>query len=449
MLEKSNKYDLKITGQDNKGDGLGRIEDMVVFVKDTLPGDVVEVEITKVKKRYAYGKLINIISESKFRVKPVCEIYDRCGGCSLQHESYEEQLNYKQQKVKDTIQRIGGIENFKMEDIIKMDVPFRFRNKGVFQAGEKDGKVIFGFFEKGTHEVVKVTDCLIQKEEVKDIIEIVENFLNDNGLKAYDRKTNKGLVKHLFVRVGNKSNEIMVGLVLNGFGISESENLVQRLVSHNENIKSVMLNSNKEKGSKIFGQDSRPLFGNNYINDIIGDVAYKISMESFYQVNSMQTEKLYNKVVEYANLKKSETVIDAYCGIGTISLFLAKESGKVYGIEVLKKAVENAHENKEANEIENVDFVVGKVEEKITEVCNYEKIHAIVVDPPRNGCDERLLNTISSNDINKVIYVSCDPGTLARDIKILVEKGYKLVEVTPVDMFGHTGHVECVVKLQR
>lgn len=449
MLIKNNIYKLEIMNQDSEGRGIGRYEEIVIFVDGALPGDIVKAEITKVKKKYSFAKIVEIIIPSKLRILPSCEIYYRCGGCNLQHESYEGQLSFKEKRVKETLERIGNVKNILINPIVRMDNPEHYRNKGVFQSGEEDGKLIFGFYENKSHKVVKVNNCLIQHKDVTGIIETVENFCNENNITPFNRKTKKGIVKHLFIRIGNKSNEIMIGVIINGSKLHNQDILIEQLTAHNDNIKSIMININKDDNNNIFGKQTYKLFGEKFITDVIGDIKFKISLESFYQVNSIQTEKLYSEILECANLTNNEIVIDAYSGVGTISLFLAKKSKKVFGLELLEKAVFNANANKKLNNIDNVDFILGAVEENIEKVCKNNSIDAIILDPPRNGCDPLLLSVIAENNINTIVYASCNPGTLARDIKILVELGYIIDTVRPVDMFGHTSHVECVVGLHK
>ncbi len=450
MLIKNNYYDVEIQSMGSNGEGIAKIDDLVVFVPNAVVEDKLKIKIIKVKKKYAIGKIEEIIKPSKNRVEVDCNVYNKCGGCNLLHINYEEQLKYKKQKVRDVIERIGKIKEVNINDTITMDNPLYYRNKVQFPAGEVNGKLKFGFYRKRTHDVVPVQHCVIQDKLTENITSVVESFLNENKIQPYDEKTHRGLVRHLFVRMGKKTNEIMVALVLKNGKLPNEEELVKKLLKANENIKSVLINVNREKTNKILGNKTRVIYGDEFITDYIGDVKFKISLLSFYQVNPIQTEKLYNKTLQYANLNGNETVIDAYCGIGTISLLLAKKAKKVYGIEIVEEAINDAKENAEINNINNCEFLVGKSEDIIFDL-EEKGIQAdvIVVDPPRKGCDEVLLQSIIKSNVKKLVYVSCDPATLARDIKILCDGGFRVNEVTPVDMFPGSTHVESVALLNK
>ncbi len=445
MLEKNNYYNIEIYAIGSGGEGIGKINDKVVFVNNAVVGDELNIKIIKNKKAYAVGIIEKIIKPSKKRVDVNCCVYNKCGGCNLLHLNYEEQLNYKKQKVEEVIKRIGKIENFKINNTIAMEDFNYYRNKVQFPAGVYENKLKFGFYRKRSHDVVPVKHCLIQSEVTEDIVKAVEDFLNFYNIEAYNEKNHKGLVRHLFIRVGKKTGEIMVALVLKNSKLQKEEELVKRLLEINSNIKSILINVNREKTNKILGEKSRVLYGNDFIIDYIDNIKFKISLLSFYQVNPVQTEKLYSKVLEYANLQGSENVIDAYCGIGTISLLLAKKAKSVYGIEIVEEAIKDAKENCKINNINNIEFFVGKSEDVIFDL-EKKGVNAdiIVVDPPRKGCDEVLLKSIIKSNIKKLIYVSCDPATLARDLKILNEGGFCVEEVTPVDMFPNSTHVESV-----
>lgn len=450
MLEKNNFYEIEIYSMGSEGEGIGKIDDIVVFVPNAVVGDKLKVKILKVKKSYAYGKIEEILETSSLRVDVNCPVYFKCGGCNLLHVNYEEQLEYKKKKVEETLKRIGKIVDFEVCQTVGMENPFYYRNKAQFPAGMENGKLKFGFYRKKSHDVVPVSNCLIQSDVTEEIVACVENFLNENNIKPYVEETHKGLVRHLFIRVGKKTNEVMVALVMKNSKLENEEVFVERLLKVNKNIKSILINVNRERTNKILGDKTRVLYGDEYITDYIGDNKFKISLLSFYQVNPIQTEKLYSKAMEYADLTGNEIVIDAYCGIGTISLMLAKKAKKVYGIEIVPEAIEDAKVNAEINNIENVEFLCGKSEEVILDLQEENvKADVIVVDPPRKGCDEVLLRSIIDSDVKKVVYVSCDPGTLARDLKFLCENGFEVEEVTPVDMFSHGTHVECVCLMTR
>ncbi len=445
MIEKNNYYDIEIYTMGADGEGIGKIEDIVVFVPNTVEGDKLKVKIIKVKKNYAIGKIEEIIKPSVHRGDIECDIYNKCGGCNLLHLKYNKQLEYKKEKVEDVIKRVGKIQNFKINNTIPMDIPKYYRNKVQFPAGKVNGELRFGFYRRKSHDVVPVKKCLIQNEVTEKIVETVENFLNKNNIEPYNEKNHKGLVRHLFIRVGEKTNEIMVALVLKNSKLPKEEELVQELLKINNNIKSILINVNRDRTNKILGEKTRVVYGEDYITDYIENVKFKISLLSFYQVNPIQTEKLYEKALSYVNLKDDDMVIDAYCGIGTISLLMAKKAKKVYGIEIVEEAIRDAKENAKINGIENTEFLLGKSEDVIIDLEKKGIIFdAIVVDPPRKGCDEVLLESIIKSNIEKLVYISCDPGTLARDLGILQSGGFKLVEVTPVDMFPNSTHVETV-----
>ncbi len=450
MLQKNSYHNIKIHGIGSDGEGIGKIDDIVVFVPNAVTGDELNIKVIKTKKTFAVGKIEEIISPSLKRADTPCDVYGKCGGCNIQHLNYESQLEYKKQKVSDAIQRIGKLDNIKVNDTVSIDNPFFYRNKVQFPAGVVDNKLSFGFYRKRSHDIVKVDKCLIQSEVSESIVKTVEDFLNENNIEPYNEKTHKGLVRHLFIRVGKKTNEIMVGLVLKNAKLPNHEQLVEKLLQVNNNIKSIVVNVNRERTNKILGDKVKVLYGEEFITDYIEDIKFKISLPSFYQVNPVQTEKLYNLAVEYANLNGTETVIDAYCGIGTISLMLAKKCKEVYGVEIVEEAINDAKENAKINNIDNVNFLVGKAEEQIEELeKNDIQADVIVVDPPRKGCDEKLLHSIIDSNIKKMVYVSCDPATMSRDLNILCSGGFEIGEVTPVDMFSQTTHVECVVSLTR
>ncbi len=452
MLTKNQETEIVITSLGAEGEGIGKLEDgMTVFVTDALPGDKVLAHITKVKKTYAYAFAAKILEPSSFRVEAKCPVAKKCGGCTLLHLDYGKQLEFKQEKVFDCITRIGGIENPPMEQIVGSDNPFFYRNKAQFPVGaDKEGNAVIGFYRKHSHDVVANTDCCIQAKVNKSIMETVEAFLNRYRIKAYNEETGAGLVRHIFTRVGFFSKEVMVCIVINGEKMPHSEELVSDLIEATGKeglfLKSVSLNINVCKTNVIMGERLIPLFGDLYIEDCIGDIRYRISPLSFYQVNPEQTKKLYDIAKEYAGLTGNEVLWDLYCGIGTISLYLARQAKKVYGVEIVPEAIEDAKNNAMLNGIDNAEFFVGASEELADSL---PKPDVIVVDPPRKGCDEKLLETIISVQPKRVVYVSCDPATLARDMKYLSENGYVAERIRPVDQFAHTMHVETVVLMSR
>ena len=548
-LEKNQEYVVTIEDMGNEGEGIGHIDGMAVFVKDTAPGDVAKIKIIKAKKNYAYGRLVELITPSTYRVEPICPHARKCGGCTIMHVSYEKQLLWKQDKVMNCLKRIGGITDVegKMEPIIGMgkkvgllsdkDVlkettemlsgmdalegttemlsgmdglegtakmlramvtsdgtclaaveaedtglcvesngkknsrnlekfpAIRYRNKAQFPVRrDKDGKLAIGFYAGRTHSVIDTDVCYLQDKINDEIIRKFRNFMEEYSVEAYDEENHTGLVRHILTRVGRRTGEVMICLIINGnelIGLGDGTlknrkymNVEQEFVGYMEEIPgitSISINVNKEKTNRILGDTCRTIWGRDTITDYIGNVKYQISPLSFYQVNPEQTEKLYNKALEYADLHGDETVWDLYCGIGTISLFLAQKAKKVMGVEIIPAAIEDAKKNAEMNGFTNVEFFVGKAEEVLPE--QYEKygVYAdvIVVDPPRKGCDEVAIQTMIRMAPKRIVYVSCDPATLARDVKMLAAAGYEVKKVCAVDQFGHSGHVETVVLLQR
>ncbi|WP_053984131.1 23S rRNA (uracil(1939)-C(5))-methyltransferase RlmD [Niameybacter massiliensis] len=446
-VEKNKFYEMTITDIGTNGEGVGKINDFVVFVPEAITGDQLEVKILKVKKNLAYGKIEKIFSPSPRRSEVTCEVATKCGGCQLQHMSYEAQLEWKQSKVYNALTRIGGLKDIEVLPTLGMEAPAHYRNKAQYPIRKENGKVQIGFYMSRTHKVVDWSTCGIQDKRCEQIIEIVRNFLEVNNISIYDEETHKGLVRHLMIKTGFYTGEVMVCLVVNGNELPHSDKLLEALHAV-EGLTSVLLNINKAKTNVILGHEIKVLEGRDYIIDTIGDLKFKISALSFFQVNPEQTKVLYDKALEYAELEGNETVWDAYCGIGTISLFLAQKAKKVYGVEIVAPAIENACENAALNDIHNVEFFVGKAEEVIPEqYANGLTADTIVVDPPRKGCDQALLETLVKMNPKKIVYVSCDPATLGRDLGYLDQQGYKVEKVQPVDMFPHTTHVETVVKL--
>ena len=481
-------------------EGIGKIDGFPLFVKDAVPGDLVEVKIVKAKKNYAFARLEKILEPSPDRTDPPCPFHRQCGGCQIQALSYEKQLAFKQQKVKNNLMRIGGFEEGLldriMEPIIGMEEPWRYRNKAQYPVGySKEGELITGFYAGRTHSIIANTDCLLGVTENKEILESILSYMRENGVTAYNEKTGKGLIRHVLIRKGFTSGQIMVCLVVNarpeqkkGIGLCEKSGLpsqkkknglpvqekmnrlpawekLSEVLEKIPGMTSVSLNYNWENTNVIMGDVTELIWGEDTIKDTIHllevrgndfyptdtEVTYAISARSFYQVNPVQTEKLYSTALAYAGLTGEETVWDLYCGIGTISLFLAKRAKKVYGVEVIEQAILDARKNARENQIENAEFFVGKAEEVLP--AEYEKngVYAdvIVVDPPRKGCDEMCLNTILKMAPKKVVYVSCDSATLARDLRILCDGGYELKKVRACDQFCHSSHVEVVILLQR
>ena len=431
------------------GEGIGKADGFTVFVKDAVIGDTVTAKIIKAKKNYGYGRLMEVLKPSPYRVKPKCEFARQCGGCQLQALTYDQQLVFKTNKVKGHLERIGGFTDIPMEPIIGMDELFHYRNKAQFPVGRnKEGKIVTGFYAGRTHNIIENRDCALGVAENKEVLDRVIAHMEKYGIEPYNEATGKGLVRHVLIRYGYFTKEVMVCLILNGNKIPKEEQLVKSLCEI-PGMTSITINVNKKHSNVILGEEIRLLWGQDYITDRIGDISYQISPLSFYQVNPMQTQKLYAKALEYADLHGQETVWDLYCGIGTISLFLAQKAKFVRGVEIVPAAIENAKENVKLNGLENTEFFVGKAEEVLPREYKKNGVYAdvIVVDPPRKGCDETLLETMIEMNPERIVYVSCDSATLARDLKYLCERGYELRKVCPVDQFGMTVHVETVVLL--
>ena len=433
------------------GEGIGKADGFTVFVKDAVIGDTVTAKIIKAKKNYGYGRLMEVLKPSPYRVEPKCEFARQCGGCQLQALSYDQQLVFKTNKVKGHLERIGGFTDIPMEPIIGMDELFHYRNKAQFPVGRnKEGKIVTGFYAGRTHNIIENRDCALGVAENKEVLDRVIAHMEKYGIEPYNEATGKGLVRHVLIRYGYFTKEVMVCLILNGNKIPKEEQLVKSLCEI-PGMTSITINVNKKHSNVILGEEIRLLWGQEYITDRIGDISYQISPLSFYQVNPMQTQKLYAKALEYADLHGQETVWDLYCGIGTISLFLAQKAKFVRGVEIVPAAIENAKENAKLNGLENTEFFVGKAEEVLPREYKKNGVYAdvIVVDPPRKGCDETLLETMIEMNPERIVYVSCDSATLARDLKYLCERGYELRKVCPVDQFGMTVHVETVVLLSQ
>ena len=433
------------------GEGIGKADGFTVFVKDAVIGDTVTAKIIKAKKNYGYGRLMEVLKPSPYRVEPKCEFARQCGGCQLQALSYDQQLVFKTNKVKGHLERIGGFTDIPMEPIIGMDELFHYRNKAQFPVGRnKEGKIVTGFYAGRTHNIIENRDCALGVAENKEVLDRVIAHMEKYGIEPYNEATGKGLVRHVLIRYGYFTKEVMVCLILNGNKLPKEEQLVKSLCEI-PGMTSITINVNKKRSNVILGEEICLLWGQEYITDRIGDISYQISPLSFYQVNPMQTQKLYAKALEYADLHGQETVWDLYCGIGTISLFLAQKAKFVRGVEIVPAAIENAKENAKLNGLENTEFFVGKAEEVLPREYKKNGVYAdvIVVDPPRKGCDETLLETMVEMNPDRIVYVSCDSATLARDLKYLCERGYELRKVCPVDQFGMTVHVETVVLLSK
>lgn len=458
-MEKNDIIRLVITDMTMDGEGIGHHEGMALFVKDAVIGDTIDAKIMKLKKTYGYARLMKIIEPSPDRVKPRCPIARACGGCQIQELDYRKQLEFKQKLVSKNLERIGGIapDEYEMLPIIGMEEPFHYRNKAQFPVGvNSKGETVMGFYAGRTHSIIETEECFIGSVKNSKILALVKRYMGECGVKPYNEENGKGVVRHILIREGHKTGEIMVCLIINADTLPKQEKLVQELMQV-EGIASIMTNTNKKRTNVILGDKVSLLWGRPYIEDYIGDIRYRISPLSFFQVNPKQTEKLYSRVLEFAGLTGYETVWDLYCGIGTISLFLARSAKKVYGVEIVPEAIEDAKVNASLNGIDNAEFFVGKAEDVLPEFYDEEsrrtgrKVTAdvIVVDPPRKGCDEMLLQTMVKMEPETIVYVSCDSATLARDLKVLRKNGYEVKRVQAVDQFGHSVHVEVVTCLQR
>ena len=452
MFAKNQLIPIVIDDISDTGEGIGHAEGITVFVRNAIPGDECVVRILKAKKTYAFGKIEEMVKPASSRIEPDCPVAAMCGGCQLSFMNYEEQLRLKQKKVQDCITRIGGFDNVTVNPIIGMKKPEAYRNKGQFPVGtDRDGNPVLGFYAGRTHRIVPAKGCPMLFSGHEDILEVIRNYMKNNSVKAYDEETGKGLVRHILLRKGFATGEIIVCLVINGEKIPKAEALYEELQKI-PGVVGLCLNVNREQTNVILGERLIPLFGKASITDYIRDVRFEISPMAFYQVNPVQTEILYDTALSYAGLTGTETVWDLYCGIGTISLFLATKAGKVYGVEIVPEAIENAKANAKANHIENAEFYVGAAEEvfpRLTKQNPQIGADVIVVDPPRKGCDAVLLDTMLSMNPERIVYVSCDPATLARDLKILCAGGYSLEKVQPVDQFPGSVHVETVVLMSR
>ena len=454
LLEKNKEYILDIVSQGYEGEGIAKINDtFTVFIEGALKGERVNVRIVKSKKSFAYGKLLEVIEPSLERCEAKCSIHKRCGGCKLQYSTYKEQLNFKFERVKDCITKIGKLDESIVQFPLGMDEPWRYRNKVQLPIGMVNGELKIGFFAPRSHEIIDMETCLIQDEIADKVVGITRTWIKKNNIKPYNidgKYDETGILRHIMIRRGFTTNEVMVVLVTNGSKLPNKDEFISLITENIPGIKSIVQNINSKPTNVILGQECITLWGESTISDYIGEFKFNISPLSFFQVNPVQTEVLYNKALEYAGLTGDETVFDAYCGTGTITLFLSQKAKKVYGVEIIPQAIENANINAKENNVNNVEFFVGESEVVIPDLINKGiKADVVVVDPPRKGCDVKLLNAITNIDAKKIVYVSCDPSTLARDLAILEGNGYKTVRVQPVDMFPHTAHIETCVLLQR
>lgn len=448
VVNKNEIIEIEITDLSHQGLGVGHVEGFPIFIENALPGEIVEAKMNHVGRRKAHGFTVNIIKKSPHRVEIVDSVHTQNGTMPLQHLSYEEQLIFKQKQVQNALSRIAGIEDFPVKETIGMDHPFGYRNKAQIPVREINGQLTTGFYRKGSHDLIPIEDFAIQAPEIDEAIIITRDILRSYEVKAYNEEEHTGDIRHIIVRRGHFTEELMIVLVTNQLILPEAQAIVADLEAALPNLISVVQNINREKTNVILGNQSMVLYGQDYYEDELMNHRFKISHQSFYQVNSLQTEKLYQTAVDYANLTREETVVDAYCGIGTMTLALAEEAKQVYGVEIVPEAIADAKENAKVNHLDNVEFAVGDAGKwMVKEVKSGRKVDRVVVDPPRKGLTKNFIQSVIESQPERMVYVSCNPNTMARDIELLIAGGYELKKVQPVDMFPQTHHVECVALL--
>ena len=448
-VEKNKEYEVEIIDNGYEGEGIAKINDFTIFIQGAIKGEICKILIVKVNKSYAFGKLLEVIKKSENRVEADCKTYKRCGGCSLRHLKYEETLNLKRNIVQNLVDKTMQT-SIKVHNVIGMQNPFHYRNKLQYPVGrDNKGNLVMGVFANRTHQIIPVENCLIQNQEAEKVAKSIFNFIKENNVSVYDENSRSGAIRHIIVKIGFKTNEIMCILVSNERKIKQERELVNKIVAEFPNVKTIVKNINSKNTNVILGKENIILYGDGFIQDKLENFTFKISPMSFYQTNPIQTEVLYNKAIEFAKLDKEDILCDLYCGIGTIGIFASNKVKKVYGIEIVPEAVETAKENAKINNVDNIEFIVGDVEKAFKELIEVREIHptAIIVDPPRRGLDATTMNKILDLEVNKFVYVSCNPATMVRDLKMLEEK-YQVKEIQPVDMFPYTNSVECVAALQ-
>jgi 23S rRNA (uracil1939-C5)-methyltransferase len=445
-MKKNDIFEMEITGMTHEGLGVGKKDGMAVFVQGAIDGELVRAKVIKLAKNYAVARVEDWLQKSPHRQEPFCKVYRRCGGCSLQHMSYAKQLEFKQRVVKDNLERIGGFKDIRVNPVIGMETPMHYRNKAQYPVGMGEKGAVAGFYARRTHEIIASDNCAIQDTASESIRNAVVGKIKELGISPYDEKTGRGLLRHIITRVAHSTGDIMVMLVVTSEKIPHLDLLIQHILKASSKVKSIVLNLNTRRDNVILGDKVMTVYGADFLVDTLGPFQFHISPLSFYQVNPVQTVALYEKAVEYAALTGKETVYDLYCGIGTISLFLARQAKQVIGVEVVDEAAQAARKNAEINRIDNTEFHAGLAEEVVPRLYQMgKKADVVVVDPPRKGCDQKLLETMVQMQPERIVYVSCNPSTLARDLKYLGENGYGIKEVQPVDMFPWSEHVECVV----
>lgn len=443
------KYEILINNVSHQGEGIGRVENFAVFVPGAIKGEKIEVKITEIRKNFARGELEKIILPSLNRVKPPCPVFNLCGGCHLQHINYKKQLEMKKEIVENVLSRIGN-QNIDVMPIIGMEIPWRYRNKGHFHLARENENITLGFYQSKSHDLVPVSQCLLFSQNINSLIKYLEKELTRQKITIYNHKTDKGNFRGIVLRESKYTGEIMIIFITREERWYLDENFLNNLIIAFPQVVSLCQNINKNPKMALFGKDFRILKGKTFIEDHIDSFKFKISPSSFFQVNVLQTEILYKKILEYANLSGKETVIDSYSGTGTISIYLAGKAKKVYGLELQKGAVRDAWANGELNNLSNLKFISGKAESWLYKwIQRGEKAEVIVIDPPRRGCSREVLKNIIKIKPEQILYVSCDMPTLARDIKYITQNGYNIEEVQPIDMFPHTSHIECLVHLTK
>lgn len=449
-VTKNEIIELRVTDLSHAGLGVAHIENYPIFIENALPDELVKVKINHVGRRMGHGETIDILEESPHRVAIISDVHTQNGTMPLQHLAYDQQLLFKQKQVEKLLARIGGVADVKVNETIGMDHPFAYRNKAQIPVREVNGQLTTGFYRKNSHDLIPIEDFVIQHPEIDQAIVVVRDILRKYGLKAYDEEQHTGDIRHIIVRRGHFTDEMMIVLVTRTFALPHAQEIIQEIRSAIPEVVSIVQNINSDKTNVILGKQSMVLFGKDYYTDSLMHHTFKISHQSFYQVNSEQTEKLYQTAVDFADLKADETVVDAYCGIGTMTLALAEKAKKVYGVEIVPQAIENAKTNAVDNGIDNVEFAVGDAGQwMVQKVKGGLTVDAVVVDPPRKGLSGEFINAVLEIIPKRVVYVSCNPSTLARDVKLFVEGGYELKEVQPVDMFPQTHHIECVVLIEK
>ncbi len=444
FVEKNKEYIVQIIDNGMEGEGIAKIDDFVIFIPNAIKGEKVKILILKVLKSHAYGKIIEILEKSKYRIEEDCTTYKRCGGCNLRHIDYEETLNIKQRKVENLVNKTLKGNNIEVKNVIGMGNPYGYRNKAQYPVGmNKLGEPVIGVFAERTHEIIPMQKCYIQNEIAEKIAFTIYKFIKEKNIPVYNESNRSGIIRHIVIKVGIRTHEIMCILVLNSKSIQHESELVDMLVKE-YNVKTIVKNINEENTNVILGKQNIVLHGDGYIYDILGEYTFKISPMSFYQINPVQAEVLYNIAIEMTELSKEDILFDLYCGIGTIGIFASTHVKKVYGIEIVEEAIKDAKENAKINNIKNIEFYAGDVEKIFANLIEKKQVYpdVIIVDPPRKGLDENTINNILAVKPRKVVYISCNPATMVRDMKLLEEK-YETSEIQPVDMFPFTSHVEC------